>query len=352
MGTIGIISLYGRFNYGNRLQNYATYKVCGHEGFSAESLVLNKKSHFRRDAKRAIKALLGRAEPPRPEELMDPCRLEAFDRFNNLIPVRHFDHANEALGEEYTYYIVGSDQVWNPRFFKYNEEWFFLRFAAREQRIALAPSIGADDLTLAQRLVVSRGVRGFSRLSVREEKGAELIRKYAGIDAEVICDPTLVIPAEEWLKVADDRFTPTSPYVFTYILGKSSDFDDVVETAARHGELPVISLTDREGCGELPAGPAEFLSLIAGASHVVTDSFHAALFSSMFEVPLTVVRRSGGSSMFSRIETLAKKLGIEDKIYGSPLFDWRRAPVYDEVTGAIECERKKFLAYFEACLNV
>lgn len=350
MEKIGIISLYGRFNYGNRLQNYATLKICEHEGFAAESLVLNKGFHLRRDAKRAVKRLLGRPEPPRPEETMNPRRLEAFDRFNELIPVRHFNHIDQDLRNDYTYFIVGSDQVWNPRFFAYNDDWFFLRFAAKEQRIALAPSIGVNELTRAQQLVVSRGVKGFPNLSVREERGAELIRLYAGIDATVVCDPTLVIPVEEWMKVADDRLTPTAPYVFTYLLGEGSVPSEVIEAVTHHGKLPVVALTDREGHEELPAGPAEFLGLIANATHVVTDSFHAAVFSCILQTPLSIVRRMGGANMFSRLEQLSRMLDIEHKIYGSPSFDLARAGDYEGVSEAIQHERCNYIDFFETCL--
>lgn len=351
METIGIISLYGRFNYGNRLQNYATMKICEYEGFAAESLVLNKKSHFRRDMKRAAKKLLGRPELPCLEDTMNTRRLEAFDRFNELMPIRHFDRIDHGLRDEYVYFIVGSDQVWNPRFFAYNDDWFFLRFAAREQRIALAPSIGVNELTRVQQLVVSRGARGFPCLSVREEKGAELIRQYAGIDAAVICDPTLVISAEEWMKVADDRLTPTTPYVFMYLLGEGSASYEIVDAVTHHGKLPVIALTDREGYEEIPAGPAEFLALIANASHVVTDSFHAAVFSCILQTPLSVVRRAGGTNMFSRLEQLSRALNIEHMIYGSQSFDLARSGDYAGVPEAIEREKHKYIDYFEKCLK-
>lgn len=351
MTKIGIISLYGRFNYGNRLQNYATYKVCQREGFAAESLALGKRFNIRRETKNAIKKLLGRPEPPRLEDQMDPRRLAAFDRFNSLIPMRYLESIDRKLADEYDAFIVGSDQVWNPRFFAYNEDWFFLRFAKKKQRIALAASIGTNKLSCIQRVVIARGVKGFSRLSVREEKGAELIQQCSGLDATVICDPTLALSAEEWMSIADNRFTPDAPYVFTYMLGDSSIPDDVMTRVAKGEKVPVVALTDREGIGEAPAGPSEFLSLIANASHVVTDSFHAALFAAVFEVPLTVVRRGGRNEMFSRIETLAKKLGIEDKVYGSDVFDLDKASVYNGTSESIARERENFIRFFRGSVN-
>lgn len=350
MKKIGVISLFGRFNYGNRLQNYATCRICEMEGFSVESLVLDKRFNLRREIKRAVKKLLGRPEPPRVEETMDHLRLAAFDRFNELVPVRRIACISRGLSSEYSHFIVGSDQVWNPRFFAYNEDWYFLRFAEKNQRIALAPSIGLSDLSLRQGVTIAYGVKGFSRLSIREKRGAELIQKYAGRDASVICDPTLVVSAKEWLSIADDRLTPKTPYIFTYLLGEIQASQSLVSELSDSGKLPVVALSDRDGAGEVPAGPAEFLSLIASAHHVVTDSFHAAVFSSIFHTPLTIVHREGGANMFSRLETLAQTLGIEEKVYGSPAYDPARAGDYDDVDCAIEHEREKYLCYLRRSL--
>ena len=118
-----------------------------------------------------------------------------------------------------------------------------------------------------------------------------------------------------------------------------------------HGAIPVIPLSDRQKPEELDAGPAEFLSLIDNAAHVVTDSFHAAVFASILQTPLTIVHREGGASMFSRLEQLSQMLGIEHMVFGSPTFDLSRAGDYAGVPEAIVRERKKFMSYLEACLN-
>ncbi|MBY8968309.1 polysaccharide pyruvyl transferase family protein, partial [Algiphilus sp. NNCM1] len=121
---------------------------------------------------------------------MSEERLEAFQRFNKnmCIGVVNFDEFNP---KEYTFFSVGSDQVWNLGYIKYNEDWFFLDFAKKEQRVALAPSIGLDALDERQSRRLAKGVRNFPLLSVREERGAELIYEASGMRAEVICDPTL-----------------------------------------------------------------------------------------------------------------------------------------------------------------
>lgn len=350
-GKIAIITLVGKFNYGNRLQNYAVTRIYNRIGYVAESLELPDRPNLARSVKRFGRMLLGYQQTD-PASKMSEERLAAFDKFNRSIQIRRLASLNSRLIDEYDFFSVGSDQVWNPEQITYNDDWFFLEFARPEQRIALAPSIGLDCLSSRQSKRIARGIAGFPRLSIREPRGAELIRKCCRREAKVICDPTLVLKADEWRMVADSHLTPPEPFVFTYLLGGvGAAAKDVLNRVTESGSIPVVSLSDREGPEEPAAGPAEFISLIDNASHVVTDSFHAAAFSSILQTPLTVVRREGGASMFSRLETLSQILGIEEKIYGSPTYDLSLAGNYDGVPEAIEREREVFMAYLKGCLG-
>lgn len=346
---VGIVTLCGRFNYGNRLQNYAVTRIWQEFGYEPESLVLGERPNAIRLAKHLAKRLLG-IKVIAPEDLMSMERLAAFDRFNEKMATRNLGDIPRQLADEYTLFSVGSDQVWNPELITYNDDWYFLEFARSEQRVALAPSIGLDSLDAGQARRLARGVRGFEHPSVRERRGAELIKECSGIDAEIICDPTLVLAPEEWRSVADGRITPAEPYVFTYLLGGASDdARKLLDHVTEHGRLPVVPLSDREKPEEPPAGPAEFIDLIDHASHVVTDSFHAAVFSCLMETPLTIVRRGGdGSGMFSRLETLAEMLDITGKVYRSEGFHLSFAGDYAGVSERIQSERDHFMSYLSS----
>lgn len=347
---IGVISLPGQFNYGNRLQLHANIHLLQNMGYSVYVLYPDQRHRTLKKAKRFLKKCLGQHEETN-EASSTQERLGAFSRFDAPLKENHV-RSVWSLKKDYYLFFVGSDQVWNPDYARHNADWYFLRFARPEQRIALAPSIGLDELTSRQARWLARGVSGFPRLSVREQRGAELIKECSGLDAEVICDPTLVLTAEEWRAAADERLTPADPYVFTYLLGGTSvEAQNVLGKVTENGRIPVVALSDRQKPGELDAGPAEFISLIDNAEHVVTDSFHAAVFSSILQTPLTIVRREGGASMFSRLESLAKTLGIEHKVYDSPAYDPSRAGDYATVPRAIEREREKFMAYLKKCLN-
>ncbi len=348
---VGIVTLPGRFNYGNRLQNFAVTEVYRRLGIEPESLVLADRPNAMRLLRTAYYKVRGTGSVAKPEELMSPGRNKAFRRFNCRIPSRVIKSLN-GIDAEYSLFSVGSDQVWNPGFMAYNEDFYLLEFCASEKRIALSASIGVDDVSPKVGKRIGRAALGFRGLSVREGRAAEILRDYADCDPFVVCDPTLVLSAEEWHAVADGRCTPVEPYVFTYLLGGvGAEASDVLDKVTDHGLIPVVPLSDRQKPGEPDAGPAEFIDLIDHAAHVVTDSFHAAVFSSILHTPLTIVHREGGASMFSRLEQLSEMLGIEEKVYGSPAYDLAKSGNYEGMDEAIGRERERFMDYLEGCLD-
>lgn len=348
--SVAIVTLQGKTNYGNRLQNYAVTRIYQQLGLDTVSLVrATKQSALRR----AVGIVRKTVSPSRDRKrIQDAERVAAFARFDNSMTLLPVNDAATNLSQEFDFFSVGSDQVWNLGRLSDNDNWFYLKFARPEQRIALAPSIGVSELDSRQLRRLAGGVSGFRFLSVRERQGADLIKQCSGREAEVICDPTLVLNAEEWQKIADDRLVPRSEYIFTYLLGdERGEASDAVQRLLDVSPMPVVRLSDKARQGEPPAGPAEFVSLIDHAAHVVTDSFHAAVFACLSGTPLTIVHREGGASMFSRLETLAQTLSVEHKVYGSPDFDLSRAGDYEGVPEAIDRERKKFMNYLEGCLD-
>lgn len=373
-GTVGIITLPGEYNYGNRLQLYAQIKVFKSFGFNAESLELRQKNSHLLTVKNVVKKALGRPLEEDTSTFTTSERQEAFRRFGLYIPTQVFDKPTDVPVDEYAFFSTGSDQVWNPSFISSREgenpllrlyhlvsdkakstdflDWYCLGFCPSGKRIALAPSIGLDFVDAAQSELIRRGANNFSHLSVREHAGSDIIKSCSGKNARIICDPTLTLGDEEWRSIAEDTLNPKDPYIFTYLLGgMGSSAGKVIHGINDRAAMPIVHLTDRARIGEVPAGPAEFISLIDNAAHVVTDSFHAAVFASILQTPLSIVRREGPSSMFSRLETLCQMLGIENKIVGSPEFELSKADDFGGVPEAIARERHIFMEYLGACLN-
>lgn len=372
--AIGIITLSGDFNYGNKLQLFATSNIYRSLGYRPIYLSFNHKEPLAAHPKRLLKSVVRGKETESVYPFLD-ARGQAFSRFGAGIETRKILSVVDVCADEFSYFAVGSDQVWNPCYAWQNSlysgidrayhafvdpharkeslDWFFLRFARREQRLTTAPSIGLDTLNSRQSKWLAEGLSGFNNLSIREARGAEIIEELTGKKALVVCDPTLAVPKPVWLEVSNDEVTPREPYVFSYVLGShSGDYEKVIHSASRGGELPVVSLSDRNDEGEPGAGPAEFISLISHASHVVTDSFHASVFSAIMETPLTIIQRAdGGGSMFSRLTSLSEALGIQGKIYDGKDIDFSVASDYENVAEAIERQRSAFMEYLKGCLN-
>lgn len=352
-GKVGIITLPSQFNYGNRLQNYAVNRIYQGLGFQVESLIIGNRPNLERLLRSIYYRLRGLSDAAIPEALMSQARIEAYRRFNANIPTRQIGCWPKAIVDEYDFFSTGSDQVWNPSYMAYNEDWYLLEFCKPEQRIALAASIGTDEVKPKSGKRIARATKSFKGVSVREKRASEIILENGGEKTIVVCDPTLVIASGEWRLAADDRCTPSEPYVFTYLLGGiGSEAAAVLDAVTDHYRIPIVPLSDRQKSGEPDAGPAEFISLIDNASHVVTDSYHAAVFSSILHTPLTIVHREGGVSMFSRLDTLSKTLGIEEKVYGSVAYDASRAGDYNGVDEAIRLERDRFMSFLRECVGL
>lgn len=374
-GKVGIITLPGQFNFGNRLQLYATTAIWRTLGYEPEYLEWQRRTNPLVHPKSLIRGLFGRPAAGGRETARSHERALAFQRFGQQIKTRTVTSAVTIDVSDYSYFSTGSDQVWNPHSLMLtcdassykrayynivdphelqdNLNWYFLGFANAGQRITMAPSIGQDCLTTEELGWLADGVENFKSLSVRESRGAELILSCSGREATVVCDPTLALARSAWSDIADNRITPKGDYVFAYILGDSTDENrSAVRFASKGGEIPVVHLSDRSLPGEPDAGPAEFISLVSHATHVVTDSFHAGVFASVFERPLTIVHRGGQGTgaMFSRLDSLAKTLGIRNKIFDGT-FDVSAHADYEGVADAIAWERERFMGYLESALE-
>lgn len=221
--------------------------------------------------------------------------------------------------EEFDFFSVGSDQVWNPTYPE-TSEVKFLTFAKREQKLTFAPSFGISQLPTFTTEPYAKWLSDFPFLSVREERGSEIIKELTGKEAAVICDPTLSVKREVWESMEKKpQFDTDTPYALTYFLGNETNkYRRFIEKTAKGKGLRIINLFDIREPDFYSVDPAEFLYLIHHASAVFTDSFHAAVFSIIFKKDFVVFDRvEDGHSMGSRLKTLLTKFSLTDYMYSN-----------------------------------
>ena len=336
-------------NYGNRLQNYAVQKICNNLGYEAISLgnsdptkgllVLKKFPAFINIIKK-IRNLI--------RSIIKNDAVSKFHKFNQYIKYSTDYISNESyrIGDYYAI-LVGSDQVWNTQF-KWISENAFLPFY-HSKKISFAASFGVDHIEKNDRIV--KCLNDFSALSVREDAGRDIIKEFTGKNAAVIVDPTLLLSKKEWREIEKKPKGAEKGYILTYFLSPINDKAKCLLEKEK-GKRHIYNLLDNNDLIAGKAGPSEFLWLFDNADLILTDSFHASVFSFLFDKPFIVYDRNWSEgNMNSRLVTLLSKLGLERKYVGSGMANDVWEHDYEKSYKRLEIEQKKALSFLKEALE-
>ena len=215
-------------------------------------------------------------------------------------------------------FIVGSDQVWNG-ICTNDDPSFFLDFITepyKKNSYAASFGKGKTDLSENQKDTYRKYLSDFYRISLREESGSAIVKALTGRSAPVMLDPVFLLPKKEW-----ESFTTKKDEGYVYIFQYVSNEKAIAlakEIADRQGRKLLISsscLKSRHyGQTVKPKGIEGFLSDIRNAGLVITDSFHCAAFSTIFQRPFFAALRENDPSN-TRLENLLSSFEIHNRIY-------------------------------------
>ncbi|MFS0750387.1 polysaccharide pyruvyl transferase family protein [Oceanobacillus sp. 1P07AA] len=374
LDKVGIVTLNGYVNYGNRLQNYALQEVIKAYGYSVETVWVEIKRNNSKDIPTLVKVKNIFLSSPKTnfariqskvigklyKNDLDKKRQNIFRDFSNKYisetPYKISENnIPENLDDEFNYFVVGSDQVWNPIFRKDNP-LYFLQFASKHKRISYAPSFGISFIPDEYKNKYTQWLNEMEILSAREEAGALIIKELTDKEAPVLVDPTLLLTREEWLNIAKkpEAFTDQK-YLLTYFLGNiDKNKKKIVKEISENNNLKVVNLAQAQEREIYLSGPREFVYLIDNADLFITDSFHGAVFSILLETPFVITdRNSRFPSMNSRIETLLSKFNLVNRhISNINISDNNNLFTMDfsNVPGILEKEKEKSKQYLSKAL--
>lgn len=333
MKKVGIITHPLYINYGGILQNYALQQVLIKMGYDPITFRLSnpsveKKSGIKCTAlflinivKWIAKKIIGRNENFPISEIKKYEILKINENTMNAF-VKECIRSTESVdyltmdeleNNDIEALIVGSDQVWRPKLVN-NILWnYFCEFAidSNIKKIAYAASFGTDDMEYDLELqekskaLISR----FSRISVREVGGINLAKKYWGIDADFVLDPTLLLEASDYEKLIKENTLPDEKYIFAYILDATPKILEHIHKYAIHNKCNVkLALC---GSSKLQVSISLWLSLIKNANYIITDSFHGSVFSIIFQKQFLCINNI--SRGLSRMDNLKGITGLSDR---------------------------------------
>lgn len=334
---IGILTFHRAYNYGAILQAYALQKKLKRMG--AESEIIDYMSMEKRaktrlfcvDKKIGLKGNLVKfvkdcyrsrkntefdnfmAE----EMLLSPERYATFDQLKELDQQKKYDR-----------YIVGSDQVWNPKN-NLRDPAFLLSFVSdSSKKCSYAASIGSAKFDQDIYALYEHEIKKFQILTVREESA---IREYGFLrdnNATVVIDPTLLLTKSDYEDIASSRIL-SKGYAFLYTI---SEERNLRKFAGQYCKDNGILLVDSKKSGAFfkHSSPRDFLSFIQHADCVFTNSFHGTALSIILEKPfVTEVQTKNGLN--NRSNDLMTKLGLQDRDIDNPGFASRDSIDYKDV---------------------
>lgn len=229
-------------------------------------------------------------------------------------------------------YISGSDQVWNREGDEVPSP-FFLDFGKDSiRRVSYAASWGRTSLSEKEKERLVPLLKCFQFVSVREKSGIELCKECGYPDAVVAPDPAFLLTPEHYRNIAVKPKNQTKKYILCYRLTDkdSLDFGKLKKWAEKQDmEIKYVTGNNLFEPFRKPIYPSiqEWLGLIDHAEYVVTDSFHASVFSCLFEKKFAVLSRHGiGSSMNTRLDYLFELLNTVPRYIEDNNFEIMRHP--------------------------
>ena len=255
-------------------------------------------------------------------------RFDAFGKKYFRLSSRY--SSKEELGkkcdENYSSVLVGSDQLWLPG--NIAADYYTLNFVPTTvNSIAYATSFGQSSLPKDSAKKATIFLKKIKHIGVREESGQKLVKKLAGRNVPVVCDPRLLFTGDEWMKIQKKEPIIKGKYILCYFLGNNPPHREFAEKLKKETGCKIVALThldefvksDEGYADETPYNidPADFLNLIRNAEYVCTDSFHCSVFSILYKKEFYTFRRYNRNtrqSTNSRLDTLFKITGIEGRL--------------------------------------
>ena len=329
---IGILTHFHKsVNYGGVLQAYALCKYLNTQGYSAQQILytariknLDSSTHASKNLFKAVSKRIKRKLNKKKNKTIKNRMENLFKGFRDQIPHTASEYTKDTIvnaNRDFDVVLVGSDQVWNPAWF---DSSYMLDFVDKSiPKISYSASMGVSFLTEEQKAVYKKYLVEFKKISAREQECADVLSDVLEKKINVCVDPTLLLSVNQWDEIASERIIKEK-YVFLYMLGDDINARKIAEKFANEKGFRLIFIPDLlgeyraidrkiNGVEIEDATPCDFISLIKYADYIFTDSFHACVFSLLYQKDFFVFPRSGKIKMESRIRNLTELFECTDR---------------------------------------
>lgn len=334
---IGIITLHKVVNYGSALQAYALQHYLEKEYDAEVELIDYKFPNCYHKRKRTLKEIIryGISQCIEYSFRHRSREISLFKDFYNKyfnLSSKYYQSIEQIEKDSpvYDIYMTGSDQVWNVETLR-NDPVMYCRFAPKDAiKISFSSSFALKSVPVEYEDSIQKYLSSYSFIGVREKSGLDILEKLSlpdNIVKECTCDPTLLLDADDYDKIAHDSSVKLEgdyilAYYLCYAYNPEPAFSKTIEKLYKQHKCKVVIIgrNSFSYSGKYKKingiGPSEFVWLIKHAKAVVTSSFHGTMFSLIYRKALyAIVPPKCGKD--SRISDVLEIIGLEKSIIHS-----------------------------------
>ena len=329
---IGILTFHCAHNYGAVLQCFALQeylKILGHE-----VCVINYRPSYLKyglfiwynwlslNPVKCIKKIIKQLRSLN----LQYKRFKAFESFiHRRLNVKSINL--QSVHNDIDCFVFGSDQIWRKNNNQFDPIYFGEFKAAHGHKlISYAASMGLDKLSETEKGQISKWLKNFSIITVRETSLKQLLSPLTDKKIDVVVDPTFLLSQQEWMKIAR---TPDvdKPYILIYQVIPNPLANEIADIAAKKLKAEIIEIaskvnnTQRNHRVVYTASPEEFLGWIMNARFVVTTSFHGTAFSVIFNKAFVSIKQNKPSDL--RIKSILNQFQLIDRFIGINNWKWK-----------------------------
>ncbi|NOV00213.1 polysaccharide pyruvyl transferase family protein [Paenibacillus planticolens] len=255
-----------------------------------------------------------------PTRLRERARKRAFDQFKSeflQITDKRYK-SNEELKNNPPVadaYLCGSDQIWNCLHKNGKDPAFYLDFVPDKKiKASYAASFATETIPSEYQPVVKQRVEMLDAVGVREKSGVEILNKLNILKANHVVDPVFLLDKDDWNDICTKEFHEN--YILVYDFDNSELIKKIALEIAKAKGYKIYTIYS----GKLKYadkyftldGPETFVSLVRDAQFVISNSFHAAVFSVLYEKMFVIVNRN--EAINTRMRDLLHDLQLKERL--------------------------------------
>lgn len=344
--NIAIATVYDGLNYGSFLQAYALKNFLeehGHNVFFIQrvsekenlQLFTTKRPESRCGLLRKMWRILKRMPSIARIMRQNDCFRKQFPYFQDAWKEFRLLKKNEL--DNIDCIICGSDEIWNLHNAYIDAEFFACAdYGVNIRKLGIAVSAGnSTESEVVNNPIFVEAVNRFDNIVVRDLQTQMIVKKITGIIPKIVCDPTLLVEKNLFLKDKTPIIKEKYMLVYAYDLTKIQS-RVIVDYAKKNG-LKIISPCNylRIADNVIYASPLDFANLMYNSECCFTTTFHGAIFSLLFAKRVCIYPK------FPKVSDIANKLNASQHLWteeDASFFEEiiNRAVSHDTIDAAIQ----------------